>query len=1253
MLPKGPYQPQLTEKEILKFWLENKFYTPEFKSERKLSTTNNSERQNFTIVLPPPNANGNLHLGHMSGYAYQDLMARFNRMRGKRVLLLPGKDHAGIQTEVVFERELEKQGTSKREIGREEFFRQCYKFCMDNSKYAREQEQKIGLSADFDRELFTLDPRIVTEVLKAFELMYEDGLVYRDKRIINWCPRCQSALADIDTEFKDSQSPFYYFKYAFTEPEDLALKLKKEFEGKIITWKYERNFTRDGKEKLPFSYGTHKDIEIIGIGYNEEHKGEFSGRVIGIQMRLDKKFRLVVANHDTDINLTQVLEKIFLFEIKYYAGAHIILFDEYPEDRYYTNGFILGTVRPETKFGDTALAVDPDDERYKEYVGREFEVKTLLGLSKIKVISDNAVDESFGTGMVKVTPAHSPEDWEIAKRHPKEAFPEKQVIDFDGKMNHLAGRYEGLTVKEARKEMLADMNSNGMLIYLDENYSNRIRICERCKHPIEPLVSYQWFVDTRPLKDEAKRLVEDGSTEIMPEGKKKTFFQWMNQDEDWCITRQLWWGYRLPVWYKGKRDQYISPTGEVKERIGGKIIETIEDYKDIIYVGRENPNSPDIFLIPGKYGFMHKKIYPEIKAKYSKAVQIFVNHIALPSYQDYKEEFDKLNFEDQVIVAHSLGTKAILKYIIEKDVQVKTLVLIAAVPKIREKDVDAPYADLFDPIDYKRLENLVGRLIFLYSDNDDLINLIDFDEVYKSKLPHAEFYLESGLGHYASSEYDYSSPKLEEILSEACPLNPIPLTVVRHGETDYNASGRFHGITDTELNENGRSQARTVSKKLERVYDVIITSPLKRAKETAEILNAELKIDLQQNDLLKERDFGNLEGLTWEEFQLKFPQEAALNTANYQANLNKGETIAQVESRVDEFLEWLTKSGYKRPLIVTHAAIIRILERKLKNLSDEESRKKDPENLEVRTYKMTGEKWHQDEDVLDTWFSSGQWPFLTLMAKEGDYSQFYPTNVMETGWDILLFWVTRMMLLNPYRAKGLSPDSSDDRIIPFKDVYLHGLVLDKNGVKMSKSKGNGIDPFEMMQKYGTDALRFSFIKGNSVGQNYRLFEEKIAANRNFSNKIWNVTKFVLSNIEDNAEDLLTLNRDVLKFTQEDLAFLTDLENLTKDTTRRILGFQFGVASEELYESFWHKFADIYLEQIKTRLYTKDREGNPINTSTIEQEGRLAAQWVLYHSLETYLKLLHPFIPFITEKAWLELPKCEGESETIMYSQWPN
>jgi len=1265
MLPKGPYQPQSTEEEILAFWLENRFYSPEYKSEKKLSTANDIDRETFSIVLPPPNANGNLHLGHMSGYAYQDLMGRYNRMKGKKVLLLPGKDHAGILTEVVFEKELEKEGLSKKALGREEFYKRCYAFCIKNSENARRQEKNIGLSADFDRELFTLEPKIVDEVLKAFELMYEDKLVYRDKRIINWCPRCQSALADIDTEFKDSVSPFFYFKYGFVDPEKDAIRIKNDFsQMEEVKWIFERSSSPDGKEIYPFAIGAIDggyqietgEMVVHCIGYDNEKltKGDvIVGKPYAIMMKLNKKFSLILSNPDFEGDLNQELTKLWKVaeSKKRDAGIHFINFKDFPDDKFYTNGFVLGTVRPETKFGDTALAVDPDDERFKEYVGKEFEVKTLLGTSKINVIADDAVDESFGTGMVKVTPAHSPEDWDIAKRHPEEAFPEKQVIDFNGKMNHLAGKYEGMNVKEARKVMLEDMKANGMLVYLDENYENRIRICERCKHPIEPLISYQWFVDTEPLKKEAKRLVEEGLTDIMPEGKKKTYLQWMESQEDWCITRQLWWGYRVPVWYKGEHSQYITETGEVKEKIGDKIINNPEDYNGLIYVGHDNPNSRKTYFIPGKHGYMSRKIFPEIAEKYPNTITVQVENIDEPSQEDYAYGLKDYDLKNSVIIAHSMGCLAIINYISENNTPIEKLVLIAPKLIFKEKDKAKRYTKMLEDLRLDKLETLVKELVIIYSDNDEHVTLEDISESIKKQLPYANYVLQKDADHFATPELDIFPEYLWEVIKDNG--NQLNISVLRHGETEYNKLGKFHGFTDIDLNEIGQKQAQNAIEKLNSKYDVIITSPLKRARQTAEIVNEKLGLKIIENDLLKERNFGNLEGLTWEEFTNKHPEEASKNNMDFQPELEKGEKIEAVEKRIEEFIIWLKTSGYKNPLVVTHAGIIRIFERKLNNLTPEQSRENDPKNLELRNYSLNKPEWIQDEDVLDTWFSSGQWPYLTLMVKEGDFEEFYPTQVMETGWDILLFWVTRMMLLNPYRAKKLNPKATDEQIVPFKDVYLHGLVLDKNGVKMSKSKGNGIDPFEMMQKYGTDALRYSFVKGNSAGQNYRLYEEKVSSNRNFCNKIWNASKFVLFNIEDNTDKLINSDRSELEFTQDDTEMLDHVEKLIEETTRRLNEFKFGIAADELFESFWHYFADIYLEKIKTRLYTKDREGNPINTSEEESKSRFTAQWLILYSLEIYLKLLHPFIPFLTEKIWQSLPKREGEAETIMYSRWPD
>lgn len=1115
MLPKGPYNPKETEAEMLKFWIDAKYYKPEYISEKKLSTafkTNANARETYTNILPPPNANGNLHLGHMSGYAYQDLMGRYQRMRGKRVLLLPGKDHAGIQTEVVFENELAKKGKSKRDLGRETFYKACYKFCMENAETARNQEKNLGLSADFDRELFTLDPRIVNQVLGTFIDMYQDGLVYRDKRLINWCVRCQSALADIDTEYKESEGTFVYFKYAFPEPDKYALKLKEKFEGKEVEVEIERKkglkVTPDKGEayEWPFDYyGFIKDeinpndgeaLDAILIGFEEglEIGTKITGEVIGLMMRLDGDYKLYVIQKDTSQEMIdEMLKERFESFSKHFAGVQNRIFAIHTKPEHYTNGFVVGTVRPETIFGDTGLAVNPDDNRYKEYVGKELELIGPQGKTKLRMVASKNVEQDFGTGVLKVTPAHATEDWEIALQN-KELFPEKQCINFDGKLNHLCGKYEGMTAADGRKAMLEDMQKSGLLIQIQENYENRIQICERCKSPIEPLVSYQWFLNTRPLKEKAKQLVNEGFTEIMPEGKKNVYLDWMDNPEDWCITRQLWWGYRVPVWYKYQPQEYITKTGEVKEKIGDKIMNSRDDYENMM--------------------------------------QVSIN------------------------------------------------------------------------------------------------------------------------------------PPGQEIV------------VIRHGESEGNVLGVTSGRTDHRLTKLGKKEAFEFAKNTTEKFDLIITSTLSRSIETGGIVAKELGItDIIHEELICERDFGDYENRTKEDLQKKYLDYNSV----WQDEIPNGETINEVEERVKKFIEILReKYKGKKVLIVSHMGVIRILLRQLGGKSIDESRAIEIRNCQPFVFTIPEAGWIQDEDVFDTWFSSGQWPAVTLAVGESafynkpgddkDFSTFYPTQVMETGWDILIFWVTRMMLLCPYKATRLLNQnvvlsqlalrsetenvSKDDTLItPFKHVYLHGLVLDKNGVKMSKSKGNGIDPFEMMQKYGTDALRMSFIFGNKAGQNYRLYEEKIETFRNYCNKLWNMSKFVLMSLENSKFDVQKTDEYKKHVTSEDEVMINKIDILRKKITYNMENFQFGVAVQDIYESSWHDFADIFIEQIKTRIYTKDKAGNPINTSPEAINSRLAALYTLWYCLTSYLKMLHPFIPFITEKIWQEIPKDAEESETLMYSNW--
>ena len=594
-MPKA-YEPNKYEDAIYKKWEKSGVFQPENLKNAKGAYCN---------VLPPPNSNGELHLGHVSGYVAMDLMGRYQRMLGKKVLLLPGKDHAGIQTQVVYEKKIKKErNINRHDLGRDKFYNEIYDFCIDRASYMRNQEKKIGLSADWKREKFTLDPKIVKQVLKTFVDMYNEvdaegnRMVYRGERIINWCPRCSSALADVEVEHEEQQAKLYYFKY-------------------------------------------------------------------------DKNFPITIA-----------------------------------------------TTRLETKLGDTAVAVNPKDERYKKHIGKVYQVNFCEIDLNIKIIADRNVDMEFGTGALGVTPAHSAVDWKMAQENDLKIV---KVINEDGKIKQGFGEFSEKSAKEAR-EMIFKKLKEKKLIKKEEDFINNLSVCERCKTAIEPLVSEQWFVNVDhekfSLKKEARKAIEDGKIKIYPERFKEAMFSWIDNVHDWCISRQIWWGPRIPAWYRENK-------AKNKE----------------IYVGVEAPK---------------------------------------------------------------------------------------------------------------------------------------------------------------------------------------------------------------------------------------------------------------------------------------------------------------------------------------------------------------------------GDGWVQDSDTFDTWFSSGQWAYTALGFPDGaDFKEFYPSDTMIMGRDILSFWSFRMIILSLYRTGK----------IPFKNLYFTGLIRDAKGQKMSKSKGNGIEPLEMIKKYGTDAVRLSMMIGSTPGNDMNLSEEKIEGFRNMVNKIWNISRFSITNYE--------------------------------------------------------------------------------------------------------------------------------------------
>ena len=702
------YQPQLFEKKLYEFWSKGGYF----------GAKPNPEKEPFTIVMPPPNITGQLHMGHALDETVQDIIIRFKRMSGYEALWIPGTDHASIATEVKIVDKLKAEGLDKREIGREEFLRRAWEWKKQYGGRIVEQLKTLGSSCDWSREAFTMDENLSAAVLEVFCKLYDKGLIYRGDRIINWCPTCGTALSDAEVEYSEKDSFLWHFRYPLKD----------------------------------------------GSGYIE-----------------------------------------------------------------------VATTRPETIPGDTAVAVNPKDPKYKHLVGK------LLALPvngrEIPIVADNYVEMGFGSGAVKITPAHDPNDFEVGLRH---NLPVIRVMDDNGVMNELAGKYNGLTRDECRKQIVEDLKEGGFLVKI-EPYKHNVGECYRCSTIVEPIVSKQWFVKMKPLAEPAIAAVKKRKVEFIPKRFEKTYFNWMENVRDWCISRQLWWGHRIPAYY-------CDDCGEMT--------------------------------------------------------------------------------------------------------------------------------------------------------------------VSKTKV-------------------------------EVCP-------------------------------------------------------------------------------------------------------------------------------------------------------------------------------------KCGGKHVRQDEDVLDTWFSSALWPFSTLgyPKKTKDLEYFYPTNVLVTAYDIIFFWVARMIF------SGIENMGE----VPFSEVLIHGLVRDSQGRKMSKSLGNGIDPLEIIDKYGADTLRFSLATGIAPGSDTRYSEEKVESCRNFMNKLWNASRFLIMNME--GKELKDISE--LKKLPVDKWILTKLQGLIKEVTINLNKYEIGLAAGKIYDFVWSDFCDWYIETEKPLLYGDN------------EKLKIHALSMLSYVLETVLKLLHPFVPFVTE----EIFRILHPDKALIVEEWP-
>ena len=709
----GKFEPQTFEEKIYKNWNEKGYFKP----------SDDKTKKPYTIVIPPPNITGKLHMGHALDETLQDILIRYKRMQGFNTLWVPGTDHASIATEAKIVEKLKAEGITKEDLGRDGFLKRAWEWKEEYGGTILNQLKKLGCSCDWSRERFTMDEGLSNAVTEVFIDLYNKGLIYKGKRMINWCPYCNTSISDAEVEYEEEPTHLWHVKYPV-----------KGEEGKFV---------------------------------------------------------------------------------------------------------IVATTRPETMLGDTGIAVHPDDERYKDLVGKTVILPIMN--KEIPIIADDFVEKEFGTGAVKLTPAHDPNDYQAALKHNLEIIP---VFDEEFKMNNLVPEYKGMDMYEAREKIVERLQKEGYLVKI-EDYNHNVGKCYRCHHTIEPHISEQWFVKMEPLAKPAIEAVRTGKVEFVPERFDKIYYNWMENIQDWCISRQLWWGHRIPAYY-------CQECGEV-------------------IVSKEKP---------------HK----------------------------------------------------------------------------------------------------------------------------------------------------------------------------------------------------------------------------------------------------------------------------------------------------------CTKCGST--------------------------------NLK------------QDEDTLDTWFSSALWPFSTLGWPEQteDYKYFYPTSTLVTGYDIIFFWVARM-IFSALEHTGQ---------VPFDKVFIHGIVRDSLGRKMSKSLGNGIDPLEIIAKYGTDALRFSLVLGISPGNDIRYMPEKLESASNFANKLWNASKFVLSNMPENgsklAEDKLPAN-----LCYEDKWILSKLNKLVKEVTNNLENFELGIATQKVYDFIWNEFCDWYIEMVKSRLYDE-------NCTT-----KFAAQYTLNKVLKDSLKLLHPVMPFVTEKIYMQL---YHNDESIMISKWP-
>lgn len=995
MLEKA-YEPKKYEDEISKKWENSGFFNPDVCKEKGVTS---EEAPHFSVVLPPPNVTGTLHMGHAAMLAIEDTLVRYHRMKGDQTLWVPGTDHAAVATESKVEGLLIKEGMQKpkQELGREEFLNRVKQFAQESHDTIVNQCKKMGSSLDWSREAYTLDDARNRAVREVFKRMYEDGLIYRGYRVVNWSVKGQSTCSDDELEYIERPAKLYYFKY-------------------------------------------NKDFPIT-----------------------------------------------------------------------------IATTRPETKLGDTAVAVHPNG-KWKKFIGKTFEVEDVGQKGhtlKIKIIASESVDENFGTGALGVTPAHSMVDFDMYQEQKRIGDPIEltPVIGEDGCMTENAGsEYQGLTVEEARAKFVEYIRVVGLLEKEEDTVQN-VGTSDRFKDPVEPLPKTQWFVDVNKkfvlhesqidgvkrgeevtLKELMQKVVQNGQIEIIPDRFQKTYFHWIDNLRDWCISRQIWFGHRIPVWYK--------------KDLGG-------------------PHQAKHF--------------------------------------NYKVLLDKLQISQEDWQKKVSGWKKLSDYFVSAGENPNVQIGVSLLLELKDRGL----------IDEKWIEQ-----------NEVRQPIIKYEEIYVgNEHPEGEGWVQD-----PDTLDTWFSSGLWTFSTLGWPTTSVQF--IRHGEAENNVQGKLDDGTnhhESHLTEKGEGQIRELAKKLkENKPDIIFTSPVARTKETAEILSSHLGVEVIEDERLREVGVGKLNGKQEE----KLDEVRQDNGWTVQTPYSI-EPYDHLRNRTHTFLtEVLEKYRGRKIAVVSHGDVLEVL----KQFGTNEK----------------GKSWEkiQGRGTVDTYVYGSD---NTLRV---DLPIFHPTSVLETGYDILFFWVARMILMTTYTLGT----------IPFQKVYLHGLVRDEQGRKMSKTLGNIIDPLDMIEKYGTDATRLSLLLGNTPGNDMKLSEEKIAGFRNFANKLWNMSRFMMMQIGE--EGITSIPLALQPKTLADEWILTRLERVRRQVTENIEKFQLASAGDVLRDFTWNELADWYLEIAKV-------EGEKTD--------------ILSYLLPTILKLWHPFMPFVTETIWQECIKGE---DMLLVQKWP-